>query len=233
MAITSDEFKSMDLVPDGDGGFRVKTREEKESGMSMGVNPTTLKKQWQITTHMLDRAIKEADGMNLSLNTMFKAADVKLPQFRSFTLKLFGEPMPKQSVRSFATGAKTASNKYIVKHYQPAEMDKRVKDYQRQIREQLPQDFVMFTKIVHVRKLHFIFSPLKAFHKIKGKMEAIRGGEIFYKTTKPDLPDNLKKLVNDSMSNLIYKDDSLIVTENDVAKYYGEGGCIIIHLEGY
>ena len=63
-------------------------------------------------------------------------------------------------------------------------------------------------------------------------MDAIRNGEIFYKNTKPDLPDNLKKLVNDAMSGLVYEDDSLIVTENDTAKYYGIGGCIIIELEG-
>jgi Holliday junction resolvase RusA-like endonuclease len=78
-----------------------------------------------------------------------------------------------------------------------------------------------------------MYPPLKAFHKEKGKMEAIRNGEIFYKNTKPDLIDNLKKLVFDSMAGIVLKDDSIIVTENDTAKYYGVGGCIIITLEGY
>ncbi len=147
---------------------------------------------------------------------------------RKLTLILMGEPMPKQSVRSFVTkGAKPT-----VGHYQPTEMKDRIKDYRRQICYQLPAGFTMFSHIVHIRKMHFVFAPLKSFSKTKGKMEKIHAGEIIYKTTKPDLPDNLKKLVNDSMSGLVYADDSLIATENDVAKYYGTGGMIVIEIEG-
>jgi Holliday junction resolvase RusA-like endonuclease len=64
-------------------------------------------------------------------------------------------------------------------------------------------------------------------------MDAIRNGEIFYKATRPDLPDNLKKLVNDSMSELVFRDDSIIVSEDNVKKYFGIGGCIIIEMSGY
>jgi Holliday junction resolvase RusA-like endonuclease len=81
--------------------------------------------------------------------------------------------------------------------------------------------------------MHFLYAPLKAFHKEKGKMEAIRNGKKYYKNTRPDLPDNMKKLVNDAMSELVYKDDSIIVSEDDVKKYYSVGGCVIIVLEGY
>lgn len=145
--------------------------------------------------------------------------------WRTLKLKLFGIPMAKQSVRSFIKNGK-------IMHFQPKEMVERVKDYQRQIKEQLPPGFKMFEKEVHITKMHFVYPPLKAFHKIKGRMEAIRDGEIFYKTSSGDLPDNLKKLPNDSMNGLVFKDDSIIVTENDTAKYFGTGGMIIIEMRG-
>lgn len=155
-------------------------------------------------------------------------------KLRKLTLTLFGEPMPKQSVRSYCTKkVDKASGRHILAHFQPKEMEERTADYIRQIKEQLPEGFIRFEERVHITKMHFIFQPLKAFHKIKGRMDAIRNGEIFYKNTKPDLPDNLKKLANDSMSALVYKDDSIIVSEDNVKKYYGVGGCIIIEMEGY
>lgn len=150
---------------------------------------------------------------------------IEQPTYRVVKLTLFGEPMPKQSVRSFIRGNK-------IMHYQPKEMAERTANYIKQIKEQLPKDFVPFSEIVFVTKLHFVFAPLKAFHKVKGKMDAIRNGEVFYKTTKPDMPDNLKKLVNDSMSGLVFVDDALIVGEDNVRKYYGVGGCIIIEMKG-
>lgn len=153
---------------------------------------------------------------------------------RKITLTLFGEPMPKQSVRAYCTKkVDRSTGRHILAHYQPAEQEVRVKDYQRQIREQLPPDFTRFESRVHITKMHFLFAPLKGFQKIKGRMDAIRNGEIIYKETKPDLPDNLKKLVNDSMSGLVYKDDGIIVSEDNIKKYYGIGGCIIIEMEGY
>ncbi len=151
---------------------------------------------------------------------------------RKITLNLFGEPMPKQSVRSYCTKAvDKVSGRHILAHFQPKEMEVRTKDYIRQIKEQLQKDFVRFETRVHITKMHFLFAPLKSFSK--SKMDRIRAGEIIYKETKPDLPDNLKKLVNDSMSGLVFKDDSIIVSEDNIKKYYGIGGCIIIEMEGY
>lgn len=147
-------------------------------------------------------------------------------ELRKITLNLFGEPMPKQSVRAFIKNG-------TIQHYQPQETVDRTQNYIKQIKLQLPKDFTIFETRVHITKMHFIFKPLKAFHKIKGRMAAIEAGEIFYKETKPDLPDNLKKLVNDAMSGIVYKDDSIIVSEDNVKKYYGMGGMIIIELQGY
>ncbi len=150
-----------------------------------------------------------------------KVVTVKL--LRKLTLNLFGIPMPKQSVRATKDGH----------FFQPQKTVDRKKDYQRQIRKQLPEGFIRFEQRVHITKMHFVFPPLKGFHKIKGRMEALRSGEIFYKETKPDLPDNLKKLANDAMSEIVFKDDSIIVSEDNVKKYYGTGGMLVIEMEGY
>lgn len=145
----------------------------------------------------------------------------ELKKNKILKLTLFGIPMPKQSVR--------AANGHF---WQPKETIERKADYQKQIKEQLPEGFKMFETEVHITKFHCIFPPLKSFHKEKGKMDAIRNGKIFYKNTKPDLIDNLKKLCFDSMDGVL-KNDSIIVTENDTAKYYGVGGCIILEMRGY
>ena len=142
-------------------------------------------------------------------------------EFRKISLVLLGEPMPKQSVRSTKTGH----------HFQPKKYLDREKDYRRQIKEQLPKDFNMFTEEVQIVKMHFIYAPLKGFQKIKGMMERIRSGELIKKTTKPDV-DNLCKISFDSMSELVFKDDALIHSVDGLRKYYGTGGCLIIELIG-
>lgn len=157
------------------------------------------------------------------------------PLFRKITLKLFGEPMAKQSVlqgKNFKTGAKI--------FYQPQKAIDRKSDYIKQIKEQLPKDFTPFMTVVFVRKFHCVYAPLKEFHKKKGKMESIREGKKYYKNTQPDLIDNLKKLVFDCLGKdkktgvpLVLGNDGIIVGEDNTRKYYGIGGCIIIDLEGY
>lgn len=146
--------------------------------------------------------------------------------FRTLKLTLFGEPMPKQGDKSYIKNGK-------IMHYQPQDKVDRLKEYQMQIRKQLPPGFRMFETCVFITKMHFVYSPLKRFHKEKGKMDAIRRGVKFYKNTIPDLPDNLKKLVNDSMTGIVFRDDGIICGEDDVKKYYGIGGCVIIEIKGY
>lgn len=148
--------------------------------------------------------------------------ELKKATLRKISLCLFGTPMPKQSVRSTKTGH----------HYQPQKMVDKKKEYQWEIKKQLPEGFTPFENEVHVTKLHFVYPPLKKFHKEKGKMDAIRAGEIFYKNTKSDI-DNIQKMIWDSLNGLVMKDDALIVSLNDVKKYYGVGGMIVIEMEGY
>lgn len=152
---------------------------------------------------------------------------------KKITLILKGEPMPKQSVRSYANGSfkVVAGGKkvYNVFHYQPPEMDERKLNYQKQVMMQLPPDFKMFSQRVHIRKMHFIFPPLKGFSKVV--MEKLNAGEIVYKETKPDA-DNLQKMLYDSLNKMVFSDDSIIVSVDDVKKCYGLGGLIILELEG-
>ena len=142
-------------------------------------------------------------------------------EFRRISLVLLGEPMPKQSVRSTKTGH----------HFQPKKHVDRAKDYKRQIANQLPPDFIPFSQEVHITKYHFVYAPLKAFQKQKGVMEKIRNGEMVMKLTAGDL-DNLIKPVNDSMNELVFKDDAIVHSIDGLKKYYGMGGCVIIELCG-
>ena len=147
---------------------------------------------------------------------------------RSIEIRLFGDPMPKQSVKIRAFKDKQGNARATT--YQPKKYKDRENDYIKQIKAQLPKDFDMFTQEVVVEQMTFIFPPLKSFSK--KKMKFIEEGGIVPKTTKPDLPDNLKKLPLDAMSGLVFKDDSLIWKECLTEKIYGLGGCIIIRLRG-
>lgn len=151
----------------------------------------------------------------------FEKKPLPTPEYHSIRLILKGEPMPKQSVRSTKSGH----------HFQPQKYIDREKDYRKQIAEQLPKGFVMFTQEVVITKLYFVYAPLKGFQKIKGYMEKIHSGELIPKTTRGDL-DNCMKLVNDSMSELVFKDDALIYSIKEMGKYYGTAGYIEIHLTG-
>ena len=146
---------------------------------------------------------------------------------RRLTLVLQGQPLAKQSVRK---GRNIHTGKDI--YYQPKKTKKRMQDYKYQINSQLPKDFEMYTEKVYIEKMEFMFEPLAAHKKVKYKMNHIKAGGTFEKTTKPDLSDNLKKLVLDSMSDLVFKDDALICRENNVTKCYGSEGKITIVLSG-
>ncbi len=147
--------------------------------------------------------------------------------------------MPKQSVRSYCTKAvDKASGRHILAHFQPKELEQRKQDYIKQIKEQLPKDFIPFETQVFVTKFHCVYSPLKGFSK--KKMNAIINGETFYKNTQPDLIDNMKKLIFDCLGKdkktgvpLVLSNDGIIVGEDNTRKYFGTGGMIILELEGY
>lgn len=155
------------------------------------------------------------------INSAFEKEPLPEPEYHSIRLVLKGEPMPKQSVRSTKSGH----------HFQPKKYVDREKDYRKQIADQLPKGFVMFTQEVKITKLHFVYAPLKKFQKMKGYMDKIHSGELIPKVTAGDC-DNLMKLCNDSLSELVFKDDALIYHYSNMGKYYGTAGYIEIELTG-
>lgn len=90
--------------------------------------------------------------------------------------------------------------------------------------QQLPQDFKIFTGAVELI-VCFKFPPLKSFSK--KKLQDIEIGGTFYKTTKPDLNDNLMKGLCDALTGVVWNDDNQICIVNS-RKVYGKQGNISI-----
>lgn len=127
-----------------------------------------------------------------------------------------GTPIPKQSVRFGKFGA-----------FQPKELVDAKKKIKADITAQLPKGFTVWNGPVKVNKLHFIYEYQKGH--TKAEMEKTR----LYKITRPDQVDNLKKLIFDCFSGLIYTDDSQVCIENHVERYFGTEAKTIIELENF
>jgi Holliday junction resolvase RusA-like endonuclease len=143
------------------------------------------------------------------------------------TLSIPGIPQPKQSVR--ARIIKTKTGKSFIHTYQKKEVVENERSIKMIILEQLPPGFTPFSKGIKVMKLHYIFPPISSLKRHEYKI-LIEGG-IFYKTTKPDLTDNLNKGLFDSMQGIVFMNDSQICEMNDVKKYYGLTPGILIEME--
>lgn len=131
-----------------------------------------------------------------------------------------GQPTPKQSARFSRNG-----------HcYQKKEIVLAEEKIRQQVMEQLPENFQRFEKFVIVEKILFVFEPLKSFKK--SEKEIIEAGGYVRKTTKPDITDNLNKLLFDSMNELVYRDDSIICELQNSKKVYGKNPRIEIILSG-
>lgn len=110
--------------------------------------------------------------------------------------------------------------------YQP----KKIKDYkntiQIMVREQLPNEFCLIPKgtPISINKLHYIFEYPKSFSKSKQK-------NTIFKTTKPDLHDNLNKAFFDALEGVVWEQDQNICLMNDVRKIYGKANKIEIEIE--
>lgn len=83
------------------------------------------------------------------------------------------------------------------------------------IRGQLPYGWQLWDGAIIVRQLDYIFYPPKNLTK------RVAAGEFIYVQTKPDLTDNLNKLLFDAMNQLVYVDDSQIVHLLECRKFYG------------
>ncbi len=132
-------------------------------------------------------------------------------------LQFQGEPKAVQSVRFARIGN-------FIRKYQPKEQLDWKNYLKMQAMEQLPPGFTPFQEIVHL-KARFVFSHPKSWTKRKTQ-EFMLGTKMF-KTTRPDLNDNLLKGVCDALTGIIWQDDGLIATVAS-EKIYGQPG---IYLE--
>lgn len=130
---------------------------------------------------------------------------------QSFTL--FGKPGSKQSVRVSAAEDKITGKMKIHQYQNKSDVDNQ--NYIAWcIKGSLPFGWELWTGPVIVRKLLYIFYPPKNLLK---KVEA---GDFIHVDKKPDLTDNLNKMLFDAMNNIVYVDDKQIVEMHEVMKFY-------------
>lgn len=178
--------------------------------------------------------------------------------FTELTIMLSGEPIPKQSFKSGVTRQRNDGyhtcpwSGQQVKHkkgdvlvyknkltgivdvipvaYTDEKYVQKTKEYREMIKKQLPLDFIPFKEEVHVLELQLIHSPLASFSKTI--IEGLRNRTLIkYKNTRGDW-DNISKIVFDSLNDLVYIDDALIVKVDGIVKRYGFRAGVIIKLKG-
>lgn len=130
-------------------------------------------------------------------------------------LKILGTPQPKQSARFAIRKGRSGSN--FLQKYQSKEVVQNEKNIAFDVKSQLPEGFIPFSGALKVKAI-FVFPPLKSFPK--AKLNSLAAGSTIYKTTKPDLTDNLMKGTMDAMNGLVFTDDS-IIAEVESKKIFG------------
>jgi Holliday junction resolvase RusA-like endonuclease len=137
---------------------------------------------------------------------------------QSLQLYFPGEPKAIQSVRFVRRGE---GDDQFVATYQP----KKNIEWKNYIRltgnRQLPSGFRVIRGPVKVDVV-FLFPVPKSWPQYKRR--EMENGYIFYKTTRPDLNDNLMKGLIDALTELVWLDDSQIVRVTSEKIYGTEPG---------
>jgi len=140
-------------------------------------------------------------------------------------LEILGTPQPKQSAR-FAI-RKGSNGAAFLQKYQSKEVVQNERNIAFDVKRQLPSGFIPYSGALKV-KVTFVFPPLKGFTKTK--LNALSAGEKIYKTTKPDLTDNLMKGTMDAMNGIVFTDDA-IIAKVESEKIFGYVPRITIEFE--
>lgn len=147
---------------------------------------------------------------------MSKLTDLIFPG--RITLIFPGVPKPKQSTRFTR---EPFMDKKGNKHYSYQDPD--VKARENTIAwtavQQLPKGFIPWDCPVMVIKALYVF-PIPASMCKKDKAR-IHAGEVVYKTSKPDLSDNLNKPIFDALQGILFINDSRVCHIKDAMKIYG------------
>lgn len=137
-------------------------------------------------------------------------------------LTFLGIPQPKQSFRVAKVGN-------FIKKFQSAEVVKNERNIKFDCISQLPAGFKPFAGPLRIRKLDYVFPIPKSMSK--KMVQFIRDGGIVYKSTKPDLTDNLNKGLFDALEGIVYINDSQIAEVQNSRKIYGETPYISLVIE--
>ncbi|MGK6342859.1 RusA family crossover junction endodeoxyribonuclease [Chryseobacterium sp. DT-3] len=139
--------------------------------------------------------------------------------------EIIGIPKPKQSAR-FRISKNKLGQQFIASYQK-----KDIKDYEQNIKavvtQFLPKDFIIYDCAISMN-VEYVFPALSSMSK--KEKDLISSGVIIYKTTKPDLSDNLNKGLVDSLAGLVYTNDSRISVISAV-KYYGPIPKTIVKIE--
>ncbi|UDQ99258.1 RusA family crossover junction endodeoxyribonuclease [Lentisphaerota bacterium WC36G] len=117
-----------------------------------------------------------------------------------------GTPKAVQSFRFTRSGRK----------YQPKEIGDWKNLIKLQAKEQITSKVMPSSKALKI-EVEFIFPPLKSWSK--KRLEELKNGATFFKTTKPDLTDNLMKGFIDALSGILWDCDQQICVVQSVKKY--------------
>jgi Holliday junction resolvase RusA-like endonuclease len=129
--------------------------------------------------------------------------------------RFLGVPMAKQSFK-FANKTDKFGNAYMAK-YTPSAIVNDDKTIASQVISQIPISHKPWTGAIMVR-VQYVFPVTSNFSK--KKLDELRAGKRFFKTTKPDL-DNLDKKLKDAMEGRVYLNDAQICSSLS-EKIYGE-----------
>ena len=129
------------------------------------------------------------------------------------------------------TDKKSGKKRVLIQYHQPREITDQENNLRAMAISQTPAGFKPFDGPVIVCGLDFIFPPLRSFsQRIYARLGS---GEIIYKTTKPDLNDNLCKGLFDALQGIIYLNDSQICEKINTRKIYGFVPGIKLEVEGF
>ena len=147
----------------------------------------------------------------------------------------YGEPKPKQSARF---RIQTGNGKSFIKSYQKKSVVDNEKSLAMDCKAQMIQQGCKISdKAIKIISLCYVFSPISTLKKAeKLLIHAYEGMEatncqVIFKTTKPDLTDNLNKGLFDALQGILYHNDSQICEMQNVRKVYGETPRIILTVE--
>ncbi len=131
------------------------------------------------------------------------------------TLEFKGIPKPKQSARFRIM--KNKAGKQFIGSYQKKDIMDSEDNIGYSAIMQLPEGFVPYDCAISVTVDYIFPIPTTLSKKVK---QSIIDGAIVYKSTRPDLGDNINKLLLDSLTGIVYVDDSRIA-HIEARKYYG------------